>query len=680
MRRVLLIGNPNVGKSTLFNSLTKSAEHTGNFHGVTVEEKRKVVRYDDEEYEFVDLPGLYSMNTFSFEEEISRREIMRGDSLNLVLVDANTIKRNLYLCLQLIELNINFKILINNCNKKININKLSINLNKKCEIINAKKEKLNKKILNIREKTHGNNYKIAETYENNTKIPQYLTKYIKLLQSKLNIDENKIILAINGIFDGLNPREIELIKSLYPDIIKDRYDYLDHLLEECNICNDKVYGESRADKWLLNPAIMTLGFITFFLLSIYIIFFLVGPFISDLLTGLIDFIIINPFMNFLYMITDNIWLIEFFRSGVFSSVLTVVSFVPQVCLLFIFITILEDSGIIARMAYVFDDFLSLFGLNGKAIYLMLLGLGCNTMSTLACRNMSEKNMKIKTALLNPYISCMARLPVFVLIASAFFGIKSYFVVVGLYLLGLAVALILGAILNKTILKSNNNNLLLEFPPMRKLDIKHIAVVAEINAIDMIKRVFTVVLCVGVIVWILTHTMFNLNYTEVITDSILYSIADKISIIFKPIGLNSAGVVCALITGLMAKELIVSTISISNNVSTQSALISSLALTTSVVHFSLPSAVSFLIFVLLYCPCVSNMAVLKREVGSFYMWFSIISQITIAYMISFVAYHLLTRGLVSTIIALIVISIILFAIIYIIKKVKHSKCLTCGRCK
>ena len=686
MRKILIIGNPNVGKSTLFNSLTKSSEHTGNFHGVTVEEKHKIIKYEDEEYDFYDLPGMYSLNSFSFEEEVARDIAIKTQGQRYILVDANCLRKNLYLCLQFLELKIDFEILINNYDyfkkykNNLNIEKFINKLNINCQIINAKKIKIKDLHLKNQEKTIKNN----NFQKNSTKIDNYLSKYIKLIQNKYNLDEKTIIFALNGIYNGLSNEQISYIQSLFPELILDRYKYIDELLDGViSVQKDFVYGLNKADKFLLKPLVATVGFLLCFFASIYLTFFLIGPIISDGLSALINFILINPFMNFLYSVTSNVWLIEFFSNGVFSSVLTIINFLPQVLLLFIFLTILEDSGLISRMAYVFDDFLSIFGLNGKAIYIMLLGLGCNTVSSLATRNMNEKNLRIKTIILNPYISCMARLPVFVVIASAFFGQKAYFIATGLYLLGLAVALIIGYVLNKTILKSRANSLLLEFAPLRNVDIKHVLAVGKENAIDMIKRIFFIVLGVGVIVWILSHTAFNLNYTSTITDSILFFFADKISFLFAPIGLDSAGIVCSLIVGVMAKELLLSTFSISNNVTSIGALIASLTTYTSVVHFNMASAVSFLVFSLLYCPCVSNLAVIKKEVGKFWMWFSIISQFTLAYMLSFLIYNSLIHNFIYSLIVLGVIVAILSLLIYLIKKFRSKKivCMFCSKnCK
>jgi len=676
MHNVSLIGNPNVGKSTLFNSLTKSQEHTGNFHGVTVDSKSKIVKLENEEYKIFDLPGIYSLNTYTEEENITKQKIFETNSINLMLVDSNSIKKNLYLCLQLLELNISFKILINNFDyfirnkNKLNIKNLSEILNCDIDIINAKKIKLNKNIL----KSNKNNKKTHKKLN-------YLNIFIQKIKNKYNLEEETIIKAINGEYKNLNKEQVNYIKQLLPDIVEARYNYIDNILEHCaEIDSNFVYGYSKKDKFLLNPIVMILGFFILFFISIFLIFFKIGPFFAEILSNLINFLIILPLNNVLILITDNVWVLEFFSSGVCSSFTTVISFLPQICLLFMFLTMLEDSGIISRLAFVLDDFLSKFGLNGKAVYIILLGLGCNTVSTMATKNLNGKNLKTKSAIINPYISCLARLPIYVIVASAFFSEFAFLIVVGLYLLGVIVALTISAILNKKILRTQGGELLLEFAPLRNIDVKHILQVCFVNAKDFVKRIFGVVLSVGIIIWILTHTKFNLSYTQNINNSILFSVANCLTFIFAPIGLNNSGTVCALIVGFMAKELIVSSMCITNSATTNAELISSLGLSTSAICFTPASAISFLIFSSLYCSCASNLAVLKKETDTFTMWFSIISQFTIAYMLSFVVYQTLTKGWWSMLLAIVIIALILFAVIFTTKKVKQHKCLTCGKCE
>jgi len=501
------------------------------------------------------------------------------------------------------------------------------------------------------------------------------------VQKIKKISKNNIINALNGVIDGLNEEEIKLIESFYEEIVTERYKYIDTILKEClTIDENFYYGESKCDKILLNPFVMFFGFFLIFFTSLYFIFFGVGAQLSELLTNICERFFIAPLSNLICFITDNIWVIEFFNQGVLNSFTIILSFLPQVVLMFVFLTILEDSGIVSRLAFVVDDFLTKFGLNGKAIYIMLMGLGCNTASTMLTRNMSDKNMKTKMVILNPYISCMARLPIFVIVSSTFFSKISFFIIAGLYILGFFVALILSAILNKKILKSKTSSMLLEFAPLKFPDFKHIVQVAKLNAVDMIKRLTSVIVCVSVIVWLLTHTTFTLQYTQSIQESILFLICDKLSFLFSPIGLNNAGIVCALFVGVMAKELIVSTMSICNNSMGTNELVSSLILTTSVISFTKASAISFLIFSLFYSPCASNLAVIKQEIDKFTMRLCVLSQFVIAYLISFIAYNFACKGFLFGSLLLVIFAIIVTSVNFIIKKVKQNKCLTCGKCK
>ena len=272
--KILLVGNPNVGKSTLFNSLTRSHEHTGNFHGVTVSEAKKIVDFENEKFCFYDLPGLYSMIPFSREEEVSKNFILT-DCARLVVVDANSLRRNLYLCLQLKELNLDYKILLNNydyfCKKgnHIDAKKLSQKLNIDIEIVNAKKQKLTKNLLKVE-----NNSKNISNFDNFSKNNlNYLKNIVEIIKNKLNLSEKQIIFALNGIFDGLNDTQIDYIKGFYAEIIKQRYIYIDNLLVDCQkLKNNYIYGENKLDKLILNPFFMIFSFIFAFFLIFYLIF------------------------------------------------------------------------------------------------------------------------------------------------------------------------------------------------------------------------------------------------------------------------------------------------------------------------------------------------------------------------------------------------------------------------
>ncbi len=671
MTDVLLIGNPNVGKSTLFNSLTKSNAHTGNFHGVTIDAESKVIFIEKEEYKVTDLPGMYSLNSFSFEEEVSKNKVfeLKDKASILVIVDACSLRKNLYLCLQLQELNIPFKILLNNYKEfskrnKLDIVKLEHLLGVEIEIINAKKIKATKELFEIKK------YK--------RELP-YLVD-IKQKSSESLLKDDEFVGLINDWKTEVVEKE-EKIEKLKEEIVIARYNYIDKILND-SLEYDKnfIYGLSKWDKFITNPFVSLIGFILMFFLSIYFVFFIVGAFFNDKLVFCFENFVSNPMMNTLYLITDNIWIIEFFRQGVFASISTILGFVPQIALLFIMLTMLEDSGLISRMCYSLDDMLTSVGLNGKAVYIILMGLGCNTMSSLISRDMNEKNLKIKTAILNPFVSCSARLPVFIIIASAFFGQLSFLVVSGLYLLGLVVLLITAYILNKTILPTKSNDMMLEFPPLRFIDFKHLLIEGLKSIRDFLKRITGIIISMGIIIFILSHTKFSLMYTDNVMDSILYLISSKLTFLFVPIGLNNAGIVASLIVGILAKELIVSTFSVCNNAIGEKELIASLTLSTSLICLNKASAISFLIFSLLYCPCISTLGVIKKETSSFYMWLTIIGGFVVAYLISMFIYLTLTKGIFVSLIVGFIISLIFVSLIYLIKKVKHNKCLTCNKCK
>lgn len=669
MLKLQIIGNPNVGKSTLFNSLTKSTEHTGNFHGVTVETKSKTIKYENELIQITDLPGLYSLNTFSEEELVAKNEIIKSESKKLVIIDANSIRKNLYLCLQLCEMQIKFNIVINNYDyfskhgNSIDISKLTKNLGK-VKIINAKKTKFDKSFL--------------EEGKININVG-YIDKYVTAVSQRLRVTKDQAIRIINGERKGLTSQDEKFLEKINTSLVAERYKRIDEILKDCLVMKrDFVYGLSKIDNFILNPIASIILFLTFFFASIYCIFFLIGPKLTDLLCMILDYIVVEPFMRVLYLTTDSLWVIGLFENGVFASINTILSFLPQVCLLFVFLTILEDSGLISRFAYSFDDLFSRIGLNGKAIYIMLLGFGCNTMSCMACRNMNNKTLKTKTAILNSYVSCMARLPLFVILASTYFGKKAYFVVVGIYLLGLIVAGIFGYILNKTILKTKENELLLEFAPLRHIDIKHVASQARINSWDLIKRVFSVVLCVGVIVFVLTHAKYNFVYTSDITDSILYNVSNKLCFILSPTGLNNAGIMLALSVGVMAKEIIVSTLSICNGATDINQLSNSLLCVTSLVYLTKAQALSLMIFSLLYAPCVSQLAVLKKEIGKGFVWMAVMCQIVTAFVLSTFVYKLLTIGFLKTAIMFICIGLLMKCIIVLVKKVKNKSFCHCKK--
>ena len=407
--KILLIGNPNTGKTTLFNKITKSNEHVGNWHGVTIEEKSRCFNYKGSMHTLVDLPGIYSLNYLSYEEKVAIDYINNHKDNKIInICDINNLERNLFLTLCLLEEGFDVVLALNQTLKRKNCivdeKKLASSLGIDIVLINAKSG-------------HGID---------------------KLLDKALECRCRKKILAKKDMFEDA----------------QEKYKKIEQIIKECCIKNNEVYGKSKLDNVFLHKFFAPLIFLGIMGGIFYLTFFLVGPWLSKALLWFLE----NTFgfcLNkvFLMCFGETSWLTIMMNEALIGGIGTILSFLPQIVLLFFFLSVLEDSGYLARVAFVFDDLLSKVGLSGKSIYTLLLGFGCSASAIMTARNMDDKNAKLKTVLVTPFLSCSARLPIYLAIGGAFFGNNNIFVVLGLYVLGLFVALCLSKILDKTILKS-----------------------------------------------------------------------------------------------------------------------------------------------------------------------------------------------------------------------------------
>lgn len=667
MYKIHIVGNPNSGKTTLFNSITKSSEHVGNWHGVTVDKKSKFVKFRDNVYELIDLPGIYSLNAFSMEEQVSVDEVMSSDCNNILyLIDANNFKRSMLLALNLLIHNKNIKILINNY-KSFEKNGGSIDLEYLRKILGCEVEIVDAKKVKIKEgffKFSTPKTAFITTLKNELNYNQELNTYS---QTENNANKN---------IEDKNIHKYKFIQILYKYILK--------IANNCIKKQNKIYGYSKFDKNLLKLSVfLPLFFITIFFV-IYFTFFLVGPIISGIFINLLDLIVQRPIMGILNLATNSQFIIALFKEGMFSACFSVLGFLPQICLMYLFLSMLENSGLITRMAFLLDDFLQKVGLNGKMVYTMLMGFGCSTTATLTAKNMVDKNSQIKASLLTPFMSCSAKLPIYITVALAIFGVNSIWIILGLYLLGVLVAIILAIIFNNTILSSKDAQFVIEFPPLTYPKFFNVWASMKTSCKQFIVKVFGVIFGASVVLWLLNNLNIKFEYIGDCGKSILYSFSSLISWIFKPIGLNNPNIICALLIGLVAKELILSSFAISNKVTNLAMLGTSLVLGSSAVHFNIATGVSFLVFTLLYFPCVSNFGVLLKEIGLKYTLFGVGLQIGIAYLTSYIIYTLLTKGLRCTLIVLVVITIFVICAKIIYKKTKNKKifcnCINCNNCK
>lgn len=688
MINVNLVGNPNTGKTTLFNSLTSSHEHVGNWHGVTVEEKSKCYKFKNEEINIVDLPGIYSMTSLSYEEKVACDYILKHkDRLIVNICDASNLQRNLYLTLGLMELGCHIILAVNQIDKrpicKINFSELERLLNLRVVYINAdnKKsvEKLNDAILE-------ESKKFNNTYYN---LP-YIKKFNFNDINKIVPNDTITFYKIKILEDDEEIKKKFNIKKSFSQVDKvatERYRYIDEIIK--NTCGEKqrIYGASKLDKILLNRYLALPIFICLIALSFYLTFFSFGAWLSDGLTFLLDKFVGQPLIDFLINVFgSDSWIIGLFQNAIIGGVGSILTFLPQVALLFFFLSLLEDSGYLSRVAFVFEDILGKVGLSGKSVYTLLMGFGCSTTAVLTARNMDDKNSKIKTGLLTPYMSCSAKFPIYAVLGGAFFGANNIWVIIGIYFLGVAVAILMSYIFEKTFLPSKKQSFILEFPPYRMMSFKRTFSLLWINVKLFVARVGTLIVAMNVIVWILSNFSFTCQYiVNTGGESMLESLGKIFAPLFIPLGFNSWGLVSALIAGLVAKEVIVSSIAMfnGNGELSISALGQSLMDSSSAVYFvSGASVLSYLVFCLLYFPCLATTSVLIKEIGRKWTVIGVLLEFLVAYVVSMLVYFFALicqiYGVWKIILSVFATMIVLFSIMIIYKRIKNKKC--CGKCE
>ncbi len=688
MDEILLVGNPNSGKTTLYNALTRSNEHIGNWHGVTVEEKKKLMKVGESNFLLVDTPGLYSLTPLSFEEEVSFKIIEKGNYKKIInICDRNNLQRNLYLSLCLLEEDLDIVIAINEIDKKVKFKvdekKLSTLLGCDVFLINAEKKiniaKLKESLLKEK-KTYSLPYLKKIDFE---KVKNYF---------KNKSEKEKQIFAIKAYeknenffkLKGFSDEEIKIIFSLVPEnsleiLTEARYAFLDEIIEKSCQKVDFTYGKSKLDKILLNKYLALPLFLVIIAFIFFLTFFSLGAFLSDLLSSFLN-LLSSPILSWLKGVLGGNWIYYLFSDAIFNGLSTVLSFLPQVVLLFFFLSLLEDSGYMSRIAFTFEDILGKVGLSGKSIYTLLMGFGCSTTAIMTARNMDNKNSKIKTALLCPYMSCSAKIPIYTVIGGAFFGVSNIFVIMGLYLLGVVVAILVSLVLDKTILKSDNQTFILEFPPYRLTSFKRLKNILKNNVKTFLVKVGSIMIAMNIIVFLLSSFTFKLQFVLDGSGSILESIGKFLAPVFEPLGFNNWAIVSALLAGLVAKEVVVSSIAMFNGIDFNATKLisSSILLSTSVVYFpSTASVLSFLVFCLLYTPCLASISMMKAEIGTKWTVIGIIIELIVAYILSFIVYNIALSievfGFLPTFLVILVIILVVISFALIYRVIKHKKC-------
>ncbi|MEH7116349.1 ferrous iron transport protein B [Neobacillus vireti] len=657
---IALIGNPNTGKTSLFNNLTGSYEYVGNWSGVTVE--KKVGLFKNNIGQLIDLPGVYTLNPLSKDEGVVTSFFLNESVDRLLnILDASQLERNLHLTLQLLEyekaalIGLNMIDVANKRGILIDAKKLSMVLgvpvvpvvarsgkgcDKLVDVISTKSiQPINKHLVyygkeieeaisaiteEIKGRTsHSARFLSIQYFEGN----QYVQNYVNSIANPERINE-----IVNTLESKLQ-RQTD-IKSLSNFIYLKRREVIEKIIAEVASKSDSVIPLSeKIDNIVTNRF---LG-MPIFLLLMYFMFMLTFDWLGTPLSDMLDAFLTGPVTTGFEYVLSSIHASEFIHAliieGLVAGVGGVLVFVPQIFILFFFISLLEDSGYMARVALVMDRIMESVGLNGKAFIPMMIGFGCNVPGIMAARTIETPRERLLTILLTPLMSCSARLPVYALFVGAFFAGQKAFVVLSLYVLGIVVALTLAKIFSKTLLKSETSLFVIELPPYRLPQFQSLWRSTWDKGKGFVRKAGTFIFAGSVFIWLLSYAgPKGLNVD--MDHSFLAAVGNMLAPIFDPIGFGTWQASASLITGFLAKEAIISTMNIiyfvPNNASLQGLLAN---------YYTPLSAYSFMVFILLYIPCLATTATIYKETGS-KKWtaFSMIYAFVIAYVLSLIIYQ------------------------------------------
>ena len=657
-----LAGNQNCGKTTLFNALTGSNQHVGNFPGVTVDQKAGVIKGTD--HQVVDLPGIYSIRPYTQEEIVTRDFILKSRPDAIInIVDATNIERNLYLTLQLLTLQVPTVIALNMMDELVG-NGGSVDVQKMSEALGvpvvpisaAKNQGITELVDTLIDTASRRVTPKVQDFCPEGPVHRCIHAVCHIIEDhaqRVNIARRfcamKLIEGEQDFFDALelSQNEKELIEHTVIEMEHEtgldrnaaladmRYNFIEKVCGECVVKAKESREHRRSmqiDKVLTHRIFAIPLFIAIMGLVFCLTFNVVGAFLSDVMSYAIDGLTlladraltaygINPVVHSLVI------------DGIFAGVGSVVSFLPLIVTLFFFLSILEDSGYMARVAFVMDKLLRKIGLSGRSFVPMLVGFGCSVPAIMATRTLSSNRDRKMTILLTPFMSCSAKIPIYTLFAAAFFPGHELTVMLALYFGGILVGILVALVLKNTAFKGNPVPFVMELPNYRFPSAKSVVLLMWEKAKDFLTRAFTVIFMATVIIWFMQTFDTRLNVVENSADSILAALGRLVSPIFAPLGFGDWRMVTALVSGFTAKEAVVSTFGVILGVSTEQlgAALHSL--------FTTASAASFLAFCLLYTPCVAAVSTIRTELKSGWKTVGIVfAQCLVAWLAAFVVYH------------------------------------------
>ena len=661
-----LVGNQNCGKTTLFNQLTGANQHVGNFPGVTVDRKDGQIRGQKDTL-ITDLPGIYSMSPYSSEELVSRNFVLEGKPKAIInIVDATNIERNLYLTMQLLEMNVPMVVALNMMDEltgnggTVDVNAMESMLGVPVVPISAAKnqgvDELVRHAVHIaryQEKPLRQDFCSVEDHGGAVHRALHAVRHLiedhaeraglparfaasKLIEgdekilSKLELDQNEKEMLEHIILQMETERGLDRSAA----IADMRFDYIEKVCRSCVIKPRESREHKRSeriDRILTGKYTAIPMFIGIMGLVFFLTFFLIGPFLQDLLAAGIES---------LGALTEkamqaggvNTAIQSLVLKGIFEGVGSVVSFLPLIVTLFLFLSLLEDSGYIARVAFFMDKLLRKIGLSGRSIVPMLIGFGCTVPAVMSTRTLPSDRDRKMTILLTPFMSCTAKLPIYSFFVAAFFPRNGWLIITGLYLLGIVTGILVALLYKKTLFRGEAVPFVMELPNYRLPSARNVLQLLWEKAKDFLQRAFSVILIATIVVWFLQSFDFRFNLVTDSRESILAAVSGLLVPLFRPVGLGDWRIVTSLISGFMAKESVVSVMEI---LFASSEGIGSM--------LSTLTAASLLVFSLLYTPCVAAVASIKRELGSRWALYVVLWQCGVAWIAALIV-HLVGTAL------------------------------------
>lgn len=654
-----LVGNQNCGKTTLFNQLTGSKQHVGNFPGVTVDRKDGVIKGHNNTL-ITDLPGIYSMSPYSSEEIVTREFVIREKPKGIInIVDATNIERNLYLTMQLLELGFPMVVALNMMDElrenggSVLVNEMEEALGVPVIPISAAKaegiEELIQHAIHVakyQEKPLETDFcrKEEGVHRGIHAVMHLIEDHAEKVEIPVRFAASKIMEGDEKILEQLNLTENE--KNLLEDISRQteeetgldraaaiaqmRFAYIEDVCSESVIKPKESREHLRSrkiDRFLTGKYTGIPAFVGIMAVVFWLTFNVIGAFLQGLLesgiTALTD--VVDHAMTAAHV---NSVVHSLVIDGIFSGVGGVLSFLPIIVTLFFFLSLLEDSGYMARVAFIMDKLLRKLGLSGRSIVPMLVGFGCTVPGVMASRTLPSERDRKMTILLTPFMSCTAKLPIYAFFTAAFFPKRGALVMIGLYVFGIVMGILMALIFKKTAFKGEAVPFVMELPNYRLPGAKNVGHLLWDKAKDFLQRAFTVIFIATIVIWFLQNFDMGLNMVSVSQNSILALVAGVLAPIFLPVGFGDWRIVTALISGFMAKESVVSSLTVlfGSSAALQSAL-------------TIQGAAALLVFCLLYTPCVAAIASVKRELGGKWAAAMVFGQCLIAWVVAFVVYQI-----------------------------------------